>query len=147
MEAGTYNFTLLSSTLLPDQPLAGEGTTPVFIIDWEVAQHGVRAVDIGEMLGDLYALWRYQNIDGGLCILQGFVEGYKLESEASAFRTAIQMGGRLLCHSLDLPEWGNEEQKSEIAKLGAEMMTRAYRKDRSWFEAGELACLFTGIKV
>ncbi|KAH8179073.1 taurine catabolism dioxygenase tauD, tfdA family protein [Sarocladium implicatum] len=134
------------NTLLPDKPLEEKATIPVFIIDWEVAQRGLRAVDIGEMLGDLYALWRYQKIDGGLWILQGFAEGYREESEAAVFRTAMQMGGRLLCHSLDLPEWGGEEQKREVAKLGAEVMTRAYNKDRLWFDEGELACLFTSVK-
>lgn len=37
--------------------------------------------------------------------------------------------------------------KREIAKLGAELMTPAYKKDSGWFDESELACLFFCVKV
>src|SRR5687767_3348516 len=100
--------------------MKNDGATDVFIIDWEVIQLGVRAADVGLMLADLYALWRYQSIDGGLWAMQGLAEAYGDISEASVYRTLIQMGGHLLCHSTDLDEWGGEEQLKEIATLAAE---------------------------
>lgn len=135
------------STLLPDEPFKEEGTTPLFIIDFELAQLGVRALDLGEMLGDLLGLWRYQKIDGGLWMMQGFMEAYHEKSEAAVFRAAIQVGGRLLCHSLDIPGWGDDEKvKREVVRLGGELMVHGWRKDRAWFESGELAFLFSGVQ-
>lgn len=137
---------MVYSTILTNEPLANEGATDVFIIDWEVIQLGVCAVDIGLMLADFYALWKYQSIDGGLWLMHGFVEGYKDQSETSVYRTLIQMGGHLLCHSTDLEEWGDEDKRKEVAQLGAEVIVHAWKKDKEWFENGELRFVFKDVK-
>jgi hypothetical protein len=134
--------------LIPNEPFRNQGKTPVFIIDWELSQLGVRACDIAEVLADLYSLWLYQKIEAGLWIMQGFVETYGDANADSVYRTVIQVGARMMCQSLELPDWGDDESvKKEVVKLSGELIERAWQKDRTWFESGELAFLFSGVKA
>ena len=74
--------------------------------------------------------------------MEGFAKGYAEDSEASVFRTAVQMGTHLLCVTTDDPSWGSAEGASEIVKVGRDIIVHAWNKDRAWFEQSDFACLF-----
>ncbi|KAI1036556.1 hypothetical protein LB503_003382 [Fusarium chuoi] len=119
-----------------------EGTkTPVFIVDWEMTQLGLPSVDFGQMIAEMYALWLYKSIDAGLWMMEGFIEGYGDISEDFAFRTAIHVGTHLVCVTTDFPAWGRENYE-RVVKVGRGIIVHAWKKDREWFEKGDLACLF-----
>lgn len=115
---------------------------PLFVVDWELAQLGLRSTDFGQMIAEFYALWLYKKITAGLWMMEGFIDGYGQVSQEVAFRTAIQIGSHLLCVTLDFPSWGTAEQFEEAARVGRDIIVHAWKKDRSWFEQGDFASLF-----
>ncbi|KAI1500510.1 kinase-like domain-containing protein [Biscogniauxia marginata] len=129
------------NVLLPDSPIREGTDVPMFVIDWEMAQVGVPGLDLGQMIAELYELKLYKNITAGLWMVQGFVEGYG-PSEDLAFRTAIQIGAHLVCFGTSVQGWGTPEQVEMVARTGKEIIVHAWRKDREWFETGDLKCLF-----
>ncbi|KAI1862693.1 uncharacterized protein JN550_010030 [Neoarthrinium moseri] len=119
---------------------------PLFVIDWEMAQLGVRELDYGQMLAEMYQLWLYKNIDAGLWMVQGFAEGLQLQSERVAFRTAAQLGCHLVAFGCVTPGWGTPEQGREVARVGRDVIVNARNGNREWFEKSELACLFSHVR-
>ncbi|KAI1212263.1 kinase-like domain-containing protein [Annulohypoxylon truncatum] len=128
--------------LLPKNPIQEEADVPMFVIDWEMAQLGKPNLDLGQMIAELYELRLYKDIIAGLWIIQGFVSGYGAMSEDFAFRTAIQTGTHLISFGTSVQGWGTQEQVENCARVGKEIIVRAWKKDRQWFEGGDLACLF-----
>ncbi len=45
----------------------------LFIVDWELAQIGHRAYDLGQMIGDLYERKHFNDVDCALWIMEGFI--------------------------------------------------------------------------
>ncbi|CAJ2506030.1 Uu.00g001600.m01.CDS01 [Anthostomella pinea] len=129
--------------LLPDSPIKEGVDIPMFVIDWEMSQIGVPGLDVGQMIAELYELKLYRSIEAGLWMVQGFVEGYGIVSEDFAFRTAIQVGAHLVCFGTSVQGWGPPVQVEVVARTGKEIIVHAWRKDRKWFEGGDLACLFS----
>jgi len=130
------------SALLPNAPLE-EGSQPtVFIIDWELCHFGVKPLDLGQMIAELYELYLYKDIRAGLWLIDGFCAGYQLDNDDFAFRTAIHVGTHLIGFGSSVPGWGSEEQIQNVVATGKELIVRAYRKDRAWFLESDLACLF-----
>ncbi|KAI1078469.1 kinase-like domain-containing protein [Whalleya microplaca] len=132
--------------LLPKAPIQEGVDVPMFVIDWETAQLGVPNLDLGQMIAELYELKIYKKITAGLWMVQGFTEGYGEVSEDFAFRTAIQVGAHLICFGTTVEGWGTPEQIKDVARIGKETVVHAWQKDRSWFEGGDLACLFSKIQ-
>ena len=130
------------SILLPTDEAEKKHDIPVFVIDWEMAQLGVRSLDHGQMLAEMYMLWLYKGIDAGLHLMKGYVQGLGSIDEALAWRTAIQIGCHLLCFGTVTPGWGTEEQTREVAKTGRDIIVNAWEKRREWFERNDLSCLF-----
>ena len=130
-----------SSVVLPDAAIKEGTKIPVFVVDWEMTQLGLPSVDFGEMITEMYALWLYKSIDAGLWMMEGFIEGYGHISEEFAFRTAIHVGTHLVCVTTDFPAWGRENYERVVA-AGKDIIVHAWKKDREWFEEGDLACLF-----
>ncbi|KAF4987439.1 hypothetical protein FDECE_15429 [Fusarium decemcellulare] len=131
--------------LLPDKPLDADGETSLFVVDWENAQLGVESLDHGEMIGELYALWLYKRIDAGLWTIRGYAEGLGPQSETFAWRLALQVGVHLLSFGTIAPGWGTHAQAGDVARHGRDIIVNAWHKNREWFEASDLACLFTGV--
>lgn len=75
--------------LLKDVPLQKAESATILVVDWEMAQFGVPALDHGEMIGEMYALWLYRKIDAGLWMMQGYAEGLSESehSDTSTWRT------------------------------------------------------------
>ncbi|KAK7594810.1 hypothetical protein V3481_005810 [Fusarium oxysporum f. sp. vasinfectum] len=129
------------NVVLPDAAIKEGTKIPVFVVDWEMTQLGLPSVDFGEMITEMYALWLYKSIDAGLWMMEGFIEGYGHISEEFAFRTAIHVGTHLVCVTTDFPAWGRENYERVVA-AGKDIIVHAWKKDREWFEEGDLACLF-----
>ncbi|KGO70485.1 Aminoglycoside phosphotransferase [Penicillium italicum] len=128
--------------LIPNVPLTHQSETTVFIIDWELSQIGSRALDLGQMIAELYETKLFKNIDGGVWIIQGFLEGYGALNDEMAFRTAIHVGVHLICWGSRVAGWGTQKQIEEVVKLGRDLIVHAWRKDKAWFAEGTLRCLF-----
>jgi hypothetical protein len=131
------------SVVLPNTAIQEGAEIPVLIIDWEMAQFGVQAMDHGEMIGELYALWLYNKLDAALWMLQGYAEGLREQREASVWRIAVQVGVHLLSFGTLHPGRGTLEQAEEVARLGRDVIVNGWEKNREWFEESELRCLFT----
>ncbi|KAI2639595.1 kinase-like domain-containing protein [Hypomontagnella submonticulosa] len=129
--------------LLPKSPIQEGVDVPMFVIDWEMSQIGKPNLDLGQMIAELYELKLYKDISAGLWMVQGFVDGYGTVSEGFAFRTAIQFGAHLISFGTSVQGWGTQEQVENCARLGKDIIIHAWEKDRSWFEGGDLACLFS----
>ena len=134
-------LTCIRSALIPDQPLHNSTQPTIFIIDWERCTFGVRPLDLGQMIAELYELYLYRGILAGLWLIEGFCAGYGIDDDAFAFRTAIHVGTHLVCFG-DVPGWGTDGQVLEVISKGKEVIVRAWNKDREWFLASELAPLF-----
>jgi hypothetical protein len=105
----------------------------------------VQALDHGEMIGELYALWLYDKIDAALWMVQGYAEGLEEQREASVWRTAVQVGVHLLSFRALHPGRGTLEQVEEVVRLGRDVIVNGWEKNREWFEESELRCLFTKV--
>ncbi|KAI1816217.1 kinase-like domain-containing protein [Poronia punctata] len=128
--------------LLPDAPIQGGADIPLFVIDWEMSQVGVPNLDVGQMIAELYEMKLYKDITAGLWIVEGFVQGYGRVSDDFAFRTAIQVGAHLISFGTSVQGWGTPEQVETVARTGRDIILHAWRKDGTWFESSDLACLF-----
>lgn len=128
------------SVLLPDTPLKETDITPLTIIDWELAQLGVRALDLGQMIAELYELYLYKDIAAGLWFIKGFVGGYGGMDDDLAFRVLVQVGVHLISFGT-VPGWGTPEQVEKVLQAGKEIIVKAWAKDRSWFQDHPLGCI------
>ncbi|KAF5020302.1 hypothetical protein F66182_7678 [Fusarium sp. NRRL 66182] len=130
--------------LQDDSPLQAGTERTLFVVDWENAQLGVPSMDHGGMMGEMYVLWLYKHMDAGLWMVQGYAEGLGPRSEAQAWRVALQMGVHLVSFGTLASGWGTPTEVENMARLGRDMIVKAWNKDRDWFEQSELACLFSG---
>lgn len=135
---------VISSILLPNVPLTDQSPTTMFIVDWELSQIGSRALDLGQMIAELYETKLFKNVDGGVWIIQGFLEGYGALEDEMAFRTAIHVGVHLVCWGSRVPGWGTQKKIEEVVKLGRDLIVHGWGKDKAWFAEGTLSCLFKG---
>ena len=127
---------------MPDRPLEEGGKTPVFIVDWEMCHLGLPPLDLGQMIAELYELSLFKGIEEGKWLIEGFVAGYGYVNDDFSFRTALHAGTHLVAWGSRVPGWGSEAQVQQVVGAGKDIILRAWNKDRSWFEAGDLACLF-----
>ena len=117
-------------------------------MDWEFAQFGHRAYDLGQMIGDLYERKHFKDVDGAIWAIQGFIEGYGALSEEMAFRTAIHTGVQLICWCKRgpphmRPPWATPERIAGVVKLGMDFVVKGWERDRGWLEGSALAGLFS----
>jgi 5-methylthioribose kinase len=131
-----------SSVLLPDAAFDDAQQVPVRVIDWEMAQVGVRAEDVGQFIAELWLLKLYKNIDGALWIINGFTEGYGQADANFAYRVLIHIGAHLICFGSTTPGWGTSEQGQNIVKDGRDVLLNAWKMDARAFEGHDLECLF-----
>lgn len=129
------------NVLMPDAPIRKGMAVPVLIIDWEMAHLGVPNLDLGEMIAEMYTIWLYKSIPAALWMMEAFVGAYGEVTEEHAFRTAIQVGAHIVCVTSTVG-WGPPEQVEEAVGIGRDIIVHAWGKNRSWFEKGELACIF-----
>ncbi|KAL4999276.1 kinase-like domain-containing protein [Aspergillus recurvatus] len=135
---------LIPKTPLEDQAASPTTPTPLFITDWELAQRGTRALDLGQMIAELYMLKHYKDIDAGLWIIEGFAEGYGYDhtTQEMAFRTLIHVGVHFIFWGSKILGWGSQEQVRNLIELGRELVVRAWERDRTWVDGKSWEILF-----
>ena len=133
------------SVLLCGRPLPPGAKLDIFIVDWELCTLGVRPLDLGQMIAEMYELYLFRGIEPGLWLVEGFCAGYKIRDEpdadAFAFRTAIHVGTHLATFG-GVADWATEQQRADAVGRGKEIVIRAWTKDKTWFLDSHLACLF-----
>ena len=138
---GDYSV-LLQQNLLQQQP----PTPTLFITDWELAQCGPRALDLGQMIAELYQIKHFKGFDAAIWLIQAFVEGYRPAlTDDIAFRTAVHVGVHFVAWGSTIPGWGTQEQVEDVVRVGRDFVVKGWEKDRTWFvERTALGCLFKG---
>lgn len=107
-----------------------------------MCQLGVRPLDLGQMIAELYELTLYKDIKAGLWIIEGLLAGYGFVDDDFAYRTALHVGTHLVNFGTSVPDWGTPEQVEIVAKTARDIIVRAFETDRGWFEGHDLAPLF-----
>lgn len=131
------------NVLLPDLvPEASQRVpVPVRIVDWEMAQVGVRAEDLGQLVAELWELKLYKDADAGLWMIQGFAQGYGQVDAELGFRALLHVGAHLVCFGSSTPGWGTEEQGQDVAAVGRDVLLDAWGKKAEGFRNHPLGCL------
>ncbi|GLA56593.1 hypothetical protein AtubIFM54640_000249 [Aspergillus tubingensis] len=122
------------NVLIPKTALEQPNHLPLFIIDWELCHCGARALDLGQMFAELYLLKHFKDIDAATWIIQGFMKGYQDLDDETAFRVLIHVGVHFIAWAPLIPGWGTSQQVEDAVRLGRDIVTKAWEKDRSWFE-------------
>ena len=130
------------SILIPRTSFTGESETPLFVVDWECARVEHRALDLGQIIAELYETKLFKGVDAGVWIIEGLLQGYGPLSDGMAFRAAIHAGAHLVVWGSGVPGWGNEQQIEEVVKVGRDIIVHGWEKDKAWFHGGDLGCLF-----
>ena len=133
------------SVLLPDSVIDTPVQTPIFVVDWEVVSLGVRARDVGQMMAELYMLKLFKNIDAGLWLTEGYLEGYGGLDLDTAFRVAIHVGCHLVVIGGAVEGWGSLDNVERVVATGRDMIVKGWQKDKAWFKGGDLRLLFQGL--
>ncbi|KAH8651369.1 kinase-like domain-containing protein [Xylariales sp. PMI_506] len=142
----------------------------LFIVDWEFAQYGHRAYDLGQMIGDIYERAHYEGVPGALPAMEGFIEGYgftvrdddddgggvregrggrgrlqELDDEL-AFRTAIHAGVHLICwytrRAPTAPLRFPRPRVAQAMEIGRDWILKAWQQDKVWLRNSPLRSLF-----
>jgi len=116
------------------------------IIDWELSQHGHRAYDLGQMVGDLCEKRFLDEAESAVWAIEGFARGYGELSEELAFRTAIHAGAHFIHWYIRRPPGkdllATPERITNAMKLGRDFIVKGWARDREWFKGTALAPLF-----
>ncbi|KAI9904525.1 hypothetical protein N3K66_001054 [Trichothecium roseum] len=130
------------NVLLPNIPIEDGVKTPLRVIDWEMAQLGMRPLDLGQMIAEMWQLKLYKDIDAGIWLIEGFANGYGEIDDEFAFRTIIHVGIHLICFGSQTPGWGTKERAEELVKIGRDVVVNAWNTDIDTFKGHPLECLF-----
>lgn len=131
------------NVLLPDQAIEEGKQTSIRVVDWEMAQVGIRPEDLGQLIAELWQLKLYKDIDAGVWMIQGFVDGYGKVDADFAFRTLLHVGAHLVCFGSSTPNWGTPQQNEEVARKGRDVLLSAWGKDMKAFQGHDLECLLS----
>ncbi len=116
---------------------------PVFVLDWEICHLGVRPVDVGQTVAELYRIGLVRDdIDAGRWMLEGFAAGYGFVDDDFAFRALLHAGAFLVVSGVFVVGWDTHPEGHARLAAAKELVLRAWNRDHAWFEATELACLF-----
>ncbi|KAL6913175.1 hypothetical protein FSHL1_010858 [Fusarium sambucinum] len=132
--------------LISDAPVTGSDRTPIRVVDWELSQLGVRPLDLGQFIAELWSLKLYRDIDAGEWLIHAFAAGYGPVDDNFAYRTIIQVGVHLICFgrywSTTPGELREGEQQKIMYRLGKEVIVKAWSRDGEYFQGHILGCLF-----
>ncbi len=128
--------------MLPNAPVGQGSEVPIFVIDWEMCQLGAPALDMGQMIAEMYELALFKDIQAGVWLVQGLTAGYGEVGDSFAFRTAIHVGTHLVTFGSSVREWGTPEQVQEVVRTGKDITVNAWQRNRDWFSGHPLECLF-----
>lgn len=118
----------------------------IAIIDWELAQYGHLAYDLGQFIGDLCENHLLDSPQHVKSTIGGFIRGYGGLSDELAFRTAIHAGVHFIHWYVRRPPTAKmletPEKIADAMKLGRDIVVKGWQKDRAWFNGTILAPLF-----
>lgn len=118
----------------------------IAIIDWELAQYGHLAYDLGQFIGDLCENHLLDSPQHVKSTIKGFIRGYGGLSDELAFRTAIHAGVHFIHWYVRRPPTADmletREKIADAMKLGRDIVVKGWKKDRAWFKGTILAPLF-----
>jgi len=135
-------LTIPHSVLLPNHPLSETEVTPIYIIDWELSHLSSKAFDLGQMFAELYELTYFKNIEAGVWVIEGFMDGYgKLEGDM-AWKVVVHVGVHLICWGSRVQGWGTKEKVEGAVEVGRNWVAKGVERDRAFLETGPLRCLF-----
>ncbi|KAI0857195.1 kinase-like domain-containing protein [Xylaria cubensis] len=129
----------------PDMQLPN--SVKLSIIDWEFAQFGHRAYDIGQMIGDIYERGHFNEAEGAIPAIEGFIKGYGgLDNYDFAFRVAVHAGvhliGWYIRRAPTAPLGFPLERVTDAMRIGRDWILKGWQKDREYFKSTPLALLF-----
>ncbi|KAI0182410.1 kinase-like domain-containing protein [Xylaria flabelliformis] len=141
----TGNILLSYDLSSPDMQLPN--SVKLSIIDWEFAQFGHRAYDIGQMIGDIYERGHFNEAEGAIPAIEGFIKGYGgLDNYDFAFRVAVHAGvhliGWYIRRAPTAPLGFPLERVTDAMRIGRDWILKAWQKDREYFKSTPLALLF-----
>jgi hypothetical protein len=132
----------MSSVLLtpPPQPR-------LHVIDFEFSHHSHRAVDLGQMIGDLLEKISFAGAEVTTRIacrvmIEAFATGYGVLSDDMAYRVIIHAGVHVINWCVRHPGAEMSEQVTLMMREAVELIVRAWRRERSWFQGKLLGCCF-----
>ncbi|KAL3435162.1 kinase-like domain-containing protein [Aspergillus tetrazonus] len=119
--------------------------TTLLITDWEFAQYGPHALDIGRMVAELYMLHHFQGIEAASSMLEGFLDGYEHITMETSYRMLIHIGVHFIVWgSRRANGVGTEKQVRKLIKLGRKFIVKGWKRDRYAFLGDFWNCLFKG---
>ncbi|KAK1731208.1 phosphotransferase [Colletotrichum acutatum] len=128
--------------LLEEKPLDDEHSR-LLVVDWEMCQLAVKPLDLGQMIAELYELKIYKDMEAGIWLIQGFIDGYGAVDDDFAFRTLLHVAVHLIGFGTTVQGWGTQDQAKSVASEGRDILKNAWAKDRGFFEKHPLGCIFS----
>ena len=119
---------------------------PIRIVDWELSQLGVRPLDLGQFIAELWSLMLYRNVGAAEWLVQAFASGYSSLDDSFTYRTIIHVGVHLICFSRywsSTPDSSQYEQQKTMISIGRDAIIKAWSRDREYFREHLLGCLFS----
>lgn len=118
----------------------------LYVIDWEFVQLGHRAMDLGQFIGDLLEKSYMLSSVRSQCesMLCSFVKSYGAVSEEMGFRVVMHAGVHMINWCARHPDADLKRQVEVLLQRAVEMIARAWKQDRGWFQGDVLGCLFAG---
>ncbi|KAL3260599.1 hypothetical protein ABHI18_004441 [Aspergillus niger] len=131
------------NVLISDGSLSvGRRTLSLSIIDWEVSHLGSVAIDLGQMLAELYVLTHFHSVTVASGMITQFIIGYGQLKDELAFRVALEFGVNLVLWPCREPSIRDEPLTERCVHLGKDMIVHAEEKDKLWFRDGVLDSIF-----
>lgn len=97
-------------------------------------------MDHSRLLGGLIAFHLYKNIDAGLYIARGYVDGLGELSQDEKWRNALQVGVYLL-HWRQAgwvsADKDGMELKQRVWAIGKNIVLNSWKKEKEWFSGDE----------
>ncbi|KAI2865659.1 hypothetical protein CBS12448_1956 [Aspergillus niger] len=131
------------NVLISDGSLSvGRRTLSLSIIDWEVSHLGSVAIDLGQILAELYVLTHFRSVTVASGMITQFMVGYGKLKDELAFRVALEFGVNLVLWPCREPNIRDEPLIERCVRLGKDMIVHAEEKDKPWFRDGVLDSIF-----
>lgn len=106
-------------------------------------------MDLGQMIGDLLEKASLATADGNITIhiackilIEAFVKGYGAKSDDTAYRVLIRAGVHVINWCARHPGADMSAEVEVMMREAVELIVKAWRRDRDWFNGNLLGCLF-----
>jgi hypothetical protein len=118
----------------------------LFVVDWELSQVSLPALDLAQMLAELYLLKHFRDIDTAVTMMEAFIDAYGPIGYEDALLVAIGFGTHLVVWPWRVQSWGDEESFEKAVEIGRDFIVNAQKRNTKWFLGGVLERLFAPIK-